>query len=143
MKPKQILKLAAIAIPVSVHVLAPIVAVTTLIPDGVTEDPATTLLAMVNGNPWIQGILAMVVMWAGGLWLTARAVGQAGLAFRWFANMTESKGDDRIAAAWVYWADAAEDLLDEVRKGRWRKMQKVIQRVREDLGKPHAQRRTE
>jgi len=146
MKPKQLLKLAAIAIPVAVPVLAPIVAVSTLVPDGtvnMTEDPAIALLGMINSNPWIQSILALIVMWAGGLWITARAVGQMGLAFRWFASMTESKGDDRIAAAWVYWADAAEDLLDEMRKGRWRKMHTVIKRIQEDLHKPYTQRRTE
>ena len=111
--------------------------------DYTTEDPTTALLAMINGNPWIQGVLAMVVMWAGGLWLTARTVGQVGLAFRWYASMTEGKGDDRIAAAWVYWADAAEDLLDEIRKGRWRKMRAVLDRIQDDAGEPYAQRRTE
>ncbi len=93
--------------------------------------------------PWVKALRLIVVAWA----ITGEGIGLAletvAVALRPFVLWTKTKEDDKYLEIVIYWLDAVGDLFSEVAFGRWRQVGKVYKRIKEDLGKPYKERRTE
>ncbi len=99
------------------------------------------VLAWIMAYPPVTAIVGIALAWAASLLAISKTGMAISLACRPFVKWTKTKKDDKYLEMAIYWLDATEDILDPLALARWRQSWKVIQRVREDMGKPYSKRR--
>lgn len=99
------------------------------------------VLTWIMAYPPVTAIVGIALAWGASILVISKSAMAAALFCRPVVKWTKTKKDDRYLIIIIYWLDVTEDILDPLVLARWRQSWAVVQRVREDLGKPYSKRR--